>query len=74
MHSVFLSTCRRRKLRWHATDDWEANNVKTVANPLHSMAENAFPTLESSIKDSSAPVEVHLNAGAKVVADIDSLT
>ena len=38
------------------------------------MAEDAFPTLERTIKDFPAPVEVHSNAGAKVVADVGSLT
>ena len=45
-----------------------------MTNPLHSMAEDAFPTLEKTIEDSSVlagPFEVHPHAGAKV-ADIDS--
>lgn len=41
---------------------------------MHSMVEDAFPTLEGTIKDSSAPVEVHPNAGAIANGvDIDSI-
>lgn len=48
------------------TDDLDSGPVKIVTNPLHSMAEDAFLTLERTIEDGSTldPFEVHPNAGA----------
>ena len=48
------------------TDDLDAGPVKVVTNPLHSMAEDAFLTLEKTIEDDPTldPFEVHPNASA----------
>ena len=50
----------------HMTDDLDAGPVKVVTNPLHSMAEDAFLTLEKTIEDDPTldPFEVHPNASA----------
>ena len=56
--------------------EFEEGHATTVTNPLHTMAEDAYPTLESTIKECSAavPAEVHPNTGANVTdVDIDSL-
>ena len=78
MHVACVYPCRLKKPKRHVTADgeFEASHVTTVTNPLHTMAEDAYPTLERTIKESSAavPAEVHTNACANVTeADIDSL-
>ena len=65
---------KHKNPRRHLTGDMDADHMKIMTNPLHSMAEDAFPTLERTIEDSSVPAgpfEVHPSAGAKV-ADVDS--
>ena len=73
-----ISPCRLKKLKQHVTTDgeFEAGHVKTVHNPLHNMVEDAYPTMETTIKESSAlvPSEVYPNPGANATeVDIDSL-
>jgi len=56
--------------------EFEAGHTKTIHNPLHNIAEDAFPNLESTIKESSAdvPSAVYTNASANATdVDIDSL-
>ena len=73
-----LSPCRLKKPKRHVTADidFEAGHAKTVHNPLHTMAEDAYPTMERTIEESFAavPAEVYPNTGAHVTErDIDSL-
>ena len=65
---------KHKNPRRHLTGDMDADHMKIMTNPLHSMVEDAFPTLERTIEENSVlagPFEVHPSAGAKV-ADIDS--
>lgn len=56
------------------TGNFDADHVKVMKNPLHSMAEDALPSMENSTEEISAACryEVQPNAGARVSADIDS--
>ena len=74
-----VSPCRLKKPKRHVTTDWEfeVGHAKTVHNPLHNMAVDAFPTLEKTIEENSVPgvLKVYPNAGANAtVPDIDSLS
>lgn len=53
--------------------DLDADNVKVMKNPLHSMAGDVLPSMERSAEEISAACryEVQPNAGAGV-SDIDS--
>ena len=57
--------------------EFEGGHTKTIHNPLHTLAEDAFPNVESTIKESSAdaPSAVYPNPGANATGvDIDSLS
>ena len=51
----------------------DVDHVKVMQNPLHSMADDALPSMERSTEDISAACryEVQPSAGARV-SDIDS--
>ena len=50
----------------HLTDDFDVDHIKVMKNPLHMTAEDAFPNMERTIEESSAPdsAEMHANAAA----------
>lgn len=50
----------------HLTDDFDVDHIKVMKNPLHMTAEDAFPNMERTIEESSAPdsAEMHTNAAA----------